>query len=306
MIKYIVRRTVASIFTLWILATLTFFLMNLIPGDPFSDEKRLPPRIIENMKRYYGLDRPLPVQYGLYMKRLAKLDLGYSIRYSSRKVNSIIKDAFPYSAQLGVQSLLYGIILGLSLGIFAAVKHNRVEDRLAMAIAVFGVSVPGFILAALLQYLFGVKLRIFPVALFDSMIHTVLPTIALGTRILASQARLMRTSMLDVLNQDYIRTAVAKGVPYPIVVWRHAVGNAILPIVTILGPLTAILLTGTFVVENIFAIPGLGRFFVQGIQTLDYPVILGTTLFYGAFLVFLNLAVDIAYGFIDPRIRVGD
>jgi len=302
---YILKRFAISLVTIWILATITFFLMHAIPGDPFSDQKKLPPQILENMKAYYGLDKPLFLQYGIYIKRLAMGDLGYSIRYSSRRVNTIIKDAFPYSAQLGIQSLIYGLLLGLSLGVIASFKHNKSGDYITMVIAVIGVSVPSFILAGLLQYIFAVKLKMFPVALWKGFIYTILPTVALGTRIMASQARMMRTSMLDVLHQDYVKTAKAKGLSSGAVIWKHTIRNAILPIVTMLGPLTAILLTGTFVVENIFAIPGLGRFYVQGIQTLDYPVILGTTVFYGSFLVFMNLLVDVAYGFVDPRIKIG-
>ncbi len=290
--------------TIWILATITFFLMNAVPGDPFSDQKRLPPEVIENLKEYYGLDKPLIVQYFTYMGNLLQGDLGYSMEQQSRTVNDIIADTFPYSAHLGIQSLIFGITIGLTLGVLAALHHNKTLDYITMIVAVLGVSVPNFIIGALLQYFFAVKWDVFPVAQWKGFLFTILPTIALGSRILASQARMIRATTLEVLEQDYIKTARAKGLRKGMIVWRHIIRNAILPIVTSLGPLIAAILTGTFVIEKIFAIPGLGKYFVIGIQNLDYPVILGTTIFYGAFLVFLNLLIDIVYGLIDPRIKV--
>jgi oligopeptide transport system permease protein len=304
MFRYILKRLVISLITIWILATITFFLAKAIPGNPFMDEKKVQPQILENMKRYYGLDKPLIVQYFTYVGNVAKGDLGYSIRFKTRRVNDIIADAFPYSAHLGIQSLIFGVTIGLTLGVLAALNHNRAVDYVTMVIAVIGVSVPNFIIGVLLQYFLGNKYQIFPVAQWKGFMYTVLPTIALGTRILASQARMMRATTLDVLGQDYIKTAKSKGLTKGVIVFRHVVRNSILPIITLLGPLVAVLLTGTFVVEKIFAIPGLGQHFVKGINGLDYPVILGTTIFYGTFLVILNLIVDIIYGLIDPRIKI--
>lgn len=304
MYKYILKRIGISFITIWILITITFLLMNAIPGEPFSDKRKLPPQVLENLNSYYGLDKPLIIQYFKYMGNILKGDLGYSLTYKTRTVNDIIAQAFPYSAQLGMQSLIFGLTLGLALGVLSAFYHNRALDYITMIIAVIGVSVPNFIIGGFLQYFLGVKYQLFPVAQWKGLLYTILPTIALGSRILATQARMMRTSTLEVLNQDYIKAAGARGLNKVTIIGRHVIRNAILPIITTLGPLTATILTGTFVIENIFAIPGLGRYFVQGIQDLDYPVILGTTLFYGVFLVALNLFVDIIYGFIDPRIKI--
>ncbi len=306
MYKYILKRIGTSIITIWVLITITFLLMNAIPGEPFSDQRKLPPQVLENLNEYYGLDKPLIIQYFKHMGNILKGDLGYSLTYKTRTVNDIIAQAFPYSAQLGIQSLIFGLTLGLALGILAALHHNRALDYITMIIAVIGVSVPNFIIGGFLQYFLGVKYQLFPVAQWKGFIYTILPTIALGSRILATQARMMRSSTLEVLNQDYIKAAKAKGLSKTVIIGNHIIRNSILPIITTLGPLSATILTGTFVIENIFAIPGLGRYFVQGIQDLDYPVILGTTLFYGVFLVVLNLLVDIIYGFIDPRIKIVD
>ncbi|NLM43526.1 MAG: ABC transporter permease [Clostridiales bacterium] len=304
MIRYIIKRFFVSLITVWILATLTFFLVRALPGDPFSSEK-ITPEIKANMMKYYGLDKPLPVQYVTYMTNLLKGDMGYSLRYKNREVNAIIADAFPASAELGIRSLIFSITVGLILGIIAALNHNKGWDYISMIIAVIGVSVPSFVVGALVQYLFGIHWKILPVAQWKSFAHTIMPTFSLGLGTLALIARLMRTSMLEVVGQDYIKTAKAKGLSPIQVTVKHQIRNAILPVVTVLGPIAAALLTGTFVVEQIFAIPGLGRHYVLSIQNLDYTMVLGLTIFFGAFLVFMNFLVDIAYGFVDPRIRVG-
>lgn len=304
MLKYILKRFFVSLITVWILATLTFFLVRILPGDPFTSEK-ITPEIKANMMKYYGLDRPLPVQYAKYMGNLVKGDMGYSLKYKNREVNNIIRDAFPASAELGIRSLAFSVTIGLVLGIIAALNHNKGWDYASMIIAVIGVSVPSFIIGGLIQYIFAIKFKILPVAQWKSFAHTIMPTFALGLGTLALIARLMRTSMLEVVGQDYIKTAKAKGLSPVQVTIKHQIRNAILPVVTVLGPLVAALLTGTFVVEQIFAIPGLGRHYVISIQNQDYTMILGLTIFFGAFLVFMNFLVDIAYGFVDPRIRVG-
>jgi len=302
--RYIVRRLLVSLITIWILATLTFFLVRILPGDPFTSEK-ITPEIKANMMKYYGLDKPLPVQYATYMGNLLKGDMGYSLRYKNREVNNIIADAFPASAELGIRSLIFSVSVGLVLGIIAALNHNKGWDYASMVIAVIGVSVPSFVVGALIQYLFGIKWKILPVAQWKSFAHTIMPTFSLGLGTLALIARLMRTSMLEVVGQDYIKTAKAKGLSPAQVTVKHQIRNAILPVVTVLGPLVAALLTGTFVVEQIFAIPGLGRHYVLSIQNLDYTMVMGLTIFFGAFLVAMNFLVDIAYGLVDPRIRVG-
>lgn len=301
--KYIIKRFFISVVTILVLVTIVFILIRLLPGDPFSDPL-VPDEIRLRMLSYYGLDRPVMEQYGLYMQNLLKGDLGYSLRYKGRTVNRIIADSFPYSLDLGLRALFTASISGLFLGITSALNKDKKWDGLTMLIAIVGVSVPSFIMASLLQYFLAFKFGWFPVAQYESIMHTILPTFALSLGTLAVLARLMRTSMLDVVGMDYIKNAKAKGLSQFQITWKHQIRNAILPIVTILGMTVASLLTGTFVIENIFAIPGMGKHYVMGIQNLDYPMISGLTIVYGTFLVFSQFLVDILYGFIDPRIRV--
>ena len=304
MLKYIGKRFLISLITIWVLITISFFLIRLVPGDPFLSEK-ITPEIKANMIKYYGLDQPLYKQYVTYLGRLVfEQDLGNSLRYKARSVNDVISNNFPVSANLGLRALAFAIITGVTLGIIAALNHNKGWDRASIIIAVLGISVPNFIIAGLLQWLFGVELKWLPVATYKTFAHTIMPSFSLGLATLAMLARYMRTSMLDVVGQDYIKTAKAKGLSPMQVTIKHQIRNAMLPVVTLLGPITAILLTGGFVVETVFAIPGLGQYFVRSMQNLDYPMILGTTIFYGAFLILMNFIVDILYGVIDPRIRV--
>lgn len=303
MLKYIVKRLFVSLVTIWILTSIVFFLIRVLPGDPFTSDK-ISPQILENMRKYYGLDQPMVVQYEKYMKNLLQGDMGYSLRYKNRTVNQVIGDAFSKSAELGIRALLFAVPIGLLFGIISALNHNKTWDYSCMIIAVLGVSVPSFIVGALLQYVFAIRLKLLPVAQWKGLEYTILPSIALGLYTLALLARLMRASMLEVTGQDYVMTAEAKGLPIYKIIWRHQIRNAILPVVTVLGPIVAELITGTFVVEHIFAIPGLGRHYVMGIQNLDYTLVLGLTIFYGAFVILMNLLVDIVYGFVDPRIRV--
>jgi len=275
----------------------------MLPGDPFSSNK-VTPEIAKNMLKYYGLDKPMYEQYYVFIKNLIRGDLGYSLRYSGRTVNQIIADAFPRSADLGIRALIFAVTAGLMLGIVAALNHNKTWDKVSMLIAIVGISVPSFIVGALLQYYFAVKLGWFPAAQWKGFAYTVLPSFALGLGTLALVARLMRASMLEVVNQDYIKTAKAKGLTQIQITWKYQIRNAILPVVTILGPTVAYLTTGSFVVEQIFAIPGLGRHYVVAIQNLDYSLTLGLTIFFGSFLVLMNFIVDIAYGIVDPRIRL--
>lgn len=303
MVKYILNRLLVSLITAWVLVTIVFFLVRLLPGDPFLSEK-VTPEIKANMMRYYGLDKPIHIQYVTFLQNLLKGDFGYSLRYKNRTVNEVIKQAFPYSADLGIRAVIFATIAGVTLGIIAALNRNRTWDYLAMFIAIVGVSVPSFVIGPLLQYVFATKLNLLPVSQWKGFSYTIMPTFALSLGSLALMARLMRASMLDVVNQDFIKTAKAKGLSPFQIIWKHQVRNAILPVITVLGPVTATLLTGTFVVEQIFAIPGLGKFYVLGIQNLDYSLVLGMTTFYGLFLIAANFVVDIIYGLIDPRIRI--
>jgi oligopeptide transport system permease protein len=287
-----------------VVATGTFILMHAIPGGPFKKEKALPPAVQRNIEERYKLNDPLWKQYTDYLKNLVRGDLGPSFKYLGRSVNDIIRDGFPVSATLGAWAILFALVVGVPAGIISALNQNKWQDNVVMAIAIIGVSVPNFVIATLLMYVFAVKLRWLPVAMWGTPKHVILPMIALAGFPAAFFARLMRSSTLDVLSQDYIRTARAKGLSWYAVVVKHVVKNAILPVVTYLGPLIAGILTGSFVVENIFAIPGLGRYYVTSIYNRDYTTIMGVTIFYSAFLVLLNFLVDIAYGWIDPRIKL--
>lgn len=317
MFNYVIKRIVYSFLTLVVLVSFTFFLMRLMPGDPFIGTKAIPPTVHQALKEKYDLDKPMYVQYGKYLYNVfLKGDLGDSLYYKGRPVTEIIAGVFPVSAELGIRALVIAIVMGLTLGVLAAVKRAKLTDTLVMIIAVFGVSVPGFIVGGLLNYFIGVKFsgwvktafhityNLIPVAGWKNESYKILPVLALCLGSLAQIARLMRANMIDVMNSDYIKTAKAKGLSPAAVIFKHGLRNGIMPVVTILGPLAAALLTGTFVIEQIFSVPGMGKFFVSSVQTLDYTVISGMTLFYGAFLIILNMFVDIAYGFIDPRIRL--
>ncbi len=303
LLRYILKRFFISLLTIWILTTIVFFLIRVLPGDPFTSEKTTP-QIRESMMKYYGFDKPIYVQYAKYIKNLLQGDMGYSLKYKNRTVNQVITNAFPNSAELGIRALMFAIPMGVLLGIISALNHNKAWDYGSMIIAVIGVSVPSFIIGGLLQYVFAIRLRWLPVAQWKGFEYTILPSFALALGTLALLARLMRASMLEVTGQDYILTAEAKGLPIYKIVWKHQIRNAILPVVTVLGPIVAALITGTFVIEQIFAVPGLGKHYVNGIQNLDYTLVLGLTIFYGAFVIMLNFIVDIIYGFVDPRIRV--
>lgn len=309
MTKYVIKRLAYTVVTLFALCSLTFVIMRLLPGDPFVGEKAIPPEVMANLNAKYGLDKPLWEQFVIYIGNFVRGDFGTSIKFN-RPVSQIISESFVYSLDLGVRALIFAVIMGVFLGILAAVKRGTAWDTLTMFIAIVGVSVPSFIVGAVLQYSLGLKLfeltgmKIFAVTGWKTLNAKILPAFALSFSSMATISRLMRTSMLDVLGQDYIKTARAKGLSSRKIIWKHAVRNAIMPVITVLGPITASVLTGAFVVEKIFVIPGLGKHFVQSVQELDYTMISGTTIFYGAFLVFANLAVDLAYGFIDPRVKL--
>ncbi|MFP7170896.1 ABC transporter permease [Terribacillus sp. 7520-G] len=302
---YIVKRLLTMLLTIWVIASLTFLIMKFIPGDPFaSDADVLPEEVLQNIRAKYNLDEPVAVQYVLYMKDLVTFDLGFSIQSETRSVNSIIAEGAPASALLGLQAMVVALVLGLLLGIVAALNHNRALDYVSMFIAIVGISVPSFILAPLLIKYLAVDWGLFPVASWGTWLHSVLPTLALAATPLAVIARFMRSSMLEVTNQNYIKTADAKGLSKSKLVIRHGIRNAILPVISFIGPLFVSLITGTFVIEKIFAIPGIGRYFVDSIFNRDYPVIMGTTIFFSTLLVLTLFIIDISYRFIDPRIKL--
>ncbi|MCI9360815.1 MAG: ABC transporter permease [Hungatella sp.] len=309
MLKYTLKRLGYAVLTLFVLITLTFFMMRMLPGDPFLGDKTVTGAALENMKAKYGLDKPVIVQYFIYLGNCVRGDLGTSITYN-KAVMDIISEAFLVSADLGIRALIFAVIAGILLGMVAAVKRGSAWDSISMFIAMIGVSVPSFIMGALFQYFLGLQLRkllgfaLFPVQGWGDFSKTILPSFALGLGSLATVSRLMRTSMLDVLNQDYIKTAKAKGLSQTKIILRHTVRNAIMPVLTILGPTVASVLTGTFVIESIFNIPGLGKYFVMSIKDLDYTMISGTTVFYGALLILCTLVVDLLYGLIDPRVKL--
>ena len=303
MAKYIAKRVLLAIVTLFVLTSVVFVLVRLMPGDPFSSDK-MTPEIRANMEAYYGLDKPLPVQYVTYMKNVLHGNLGYSLKYGDRTVNRIIAESFPYSADLGIRALTFALFFGLILGIIAALNRGKKLDFFCILIAIIGTSIPDFIMGSLLQYFFGIKWKILPVAQYTSFMHTILPSIAVGFYTLASVSSLMRSSMLEVVTSDYSKTAKAKGLSDFRITVKHQIRNAITPIITIMGPTVASVLTGTFVIEALFAIPGMGRYYVESINMNDYTLVLGMTIFYGAFLIVSILIVDILYGVVDPRIRL--
>ncbi len=303
MFSYILKRLIISFFTILVLVTVVFFLVRMMPGDPFLSDK-LTSEIRENMLRYYGFDQPLHVQYIRYIGNLLRGDLGVSMHYNGIPVTSTIRDSFPYSASLGLRALSLAFCVGIVLGVLSALNRGRFLDYFCIFVAILGVSLPDFVTGYLLQYVFSIKLKLLPIALWRGFKYTILPTFALSFYTTALLTRIMRASMLEVTGQDYVKVAKAKGLSAFQVVVRHQLRNAILPVITILGPVTAAILTGTFIIESIYAIPGMGKFYVSGIQNLDYSQVLGLTVFYGTFLVMANFVVDILYGFVDPRIRV--
>jgi len=302
--RYVLKRIFSSIITLWVVVTLTFTLSRVIPGGPFDSEKDTPIEVRKNLEERYKLNEPVYIQYVDYLKNLVKLDLGPSFKQKGVSINEIISRGFPVSAKLGVAAVSLAVVFGLILGIIAALKQGRWPDRVTMFISTLGVTIPAFVIATLFIYFFAEKLRWFPVYGLDTPRHYVLPAIALGGYSMAFISRLVRSSLLDVIRQDYIRTAKAKGLSETSIIIKHALKNAMLPVVTYLGPLVAGVLTGSFVIEKIFTIPGLGRSFVDSIGNRDYTAILGVTVFYSLFLVLCNLFVDLVYAFIDPRIKL--
>jgi oligopeptide transport system permease protein len=304
MLKYTLKRLVNAFIVLFIIATATWFLMQLLPGSPLQNTEKLTDEAEAQIEEQYGLDKPLPVQYAQYMTGLVRGDLGNSYLYGGRSVSSIIMERLPVSVFLGTQAIIVGLVVGLFLGIVSALKQNSIWDSGAAFLAVLGVSIPDFVLAPLAQYWLGLKLGIFPIAFFESWWHSVLPSLVISTIVAAVIATFTRTEMLEVLGQDYVTLAKSKGLSRLAVVLRHVLRNSMIPLVTILLPLTAAVVTGLLIVETVFSIPGLGEQFVRSIFEKDFPIIMGTTILFSVFFVASYLIQDILYGIIDPRIRV--
>ena len=309
MLTYTLKRILQGVITVWFIATATFFAMHAVPGDPLQSDKAVSEEIRANLQSRYGLDKPLAQQYLIYLGNMISGDFGISFTQQNREVNDIIKEHFPVSATLGVLAIVVSGLSGILWGALTAVYRNRLPDVIIMALVIFGISVPSFVFAAIgqmglvsLNQFF--EATILPIAGWGTVQHMLIPALVLGLGTTAFLTRLMRSSMLEIIDSDYTRTAQAKGLPEGWIFLKHQLRNAVLPVVTVIGPSIAAITTGGFVVESVFAIPGLGRYFVQAVQQSDYTVIMGTTVFYGAFLVVMVIVVDLIYGLLDPRVRV--
>lgn len=304
MLGYIFKRLVYIVIAMYLIITATFFLMQLAPGSPFASEKNFPPAIEEQLNAKYGLDNPWYIQYKDYLVSTLSFDFGESMKYKGRSTNDIIAESFPVSVALGVQAMILAIGIGIFLGVISALYHNKFPDYVSTVVAILGISVPSFILAGLFQYYLSFKAGWFPVSGWKGFSYTLLPSVAIAFTHAGFIAKLTRSSMLEQTNSDYVKLARAKGIGKWTVVVKHSLRNALLPVITYLGPLSAGVITGSFIIEQIFAIPGLGRHFVTSITNRDYTVIMGTTVFYSIILLFAVLIVDILYGVIDPRIKL--
>jgi ABC-type dipeptide/oligopeptide/nickel transport system permease component len=308
-LTYTLKRLLQGIVTVWFIATATFVAMHAVPGDPLANQRATNEAIRSNLEQRYGLDRPISEQYVVFMEGILRGDFGISFTQENRRVNDIIRENFPVSATLGILAVAYAALGGILMGALTALFRNRLPDLVIMLLVILGISVPSFVVAALSQ-LALVDMNAFlgfsllPVAGWGTLRHMIVPSMVLGLGTMAYLTRLMRSSMLEITSSDFIRTARAKGLPPARIFLKHQLRNAILPVVTVLGPAIAAITTGGFVVELVFAIPGLGRYFVEAVQQLDYTVIMGTTVFYGAFLVSMVIVVDLLYGWIDPRVRL--
>ena len=304
MVKYILKRLGMAVVTVWLVATLTFFLMNMVPGGPFLSEKAVSPKALKALEAKYGLDKPLFEQYLTYMGDAVHGDFGDSLKQRGRTVSGIITSKFPVSARLGGMAVLVAFCIGVPLGCISALNRGKIGDNIIIVIATCGIAVPSFVICTMLMYVFGVRLGWLPTLGLSTWKHYIMPVLALAFYPTAYITRLMRSSMLDVLGQDYMRTAKAKGLNQMVCLFKHALRNAILPIVTYMGPLLAYTVTGSFIVEKIFTIPGLGSEFIGSITNRDYTVIMGTTIFLATLMVFMNVVVDIVYKLVDPRIKL--
>ena len=305
--RYALKRLVQGAVTVWFIATATFFAMHMVPGDPLAGDKQVSAKIRENLEAKYGLDKPLMTQYAIYMGNLARGDFGISFTQENRRVNDIIREHFPVSATLGILAVVFAALGGILWGALTALNRNRMPDIVITLLVILGISVPSFVFAALGQLTLvnindALGFSLLPVAGWGTVAHMLVPSLVLGLGTMAYLTRLMRSSMLEIMNADFVRTAKSKGVPASRIFTHHQLRNAILPVITVLGPSIAVITTGGFVVEIVFAIPGLGRYFVQAVQQSDYTVIMGTTVFYGAFLVLMVIIIDLVYGVIDPRV----
>lgn len=316
MLKFIFKRIFTGLITLFLVITITFFLLHKLPGDPFESEKAIPPQVKANLMVKYGIDKPLGVQYVNYLKNVAKGDLGISMKEKGRTVNSVIKNSFPISADLGIRSVIFGLVFGIPLGIIAALNRGKKLDYTSMIIAVIGISVPSFVIAGVLQLyavdihkailLDRLHLPLGKILLtgWDSPAKKILPVIALGFFSVAEVARLMRSKMIEIMDQDYIKLAIAKGVQPINIIFKHALRNAMLPIITVISPSIAAILTGSFVIETMFSIGGLGKYYIGSIIDRDYTMVLGVTVFYSAFLILMMIVMDILYALVDPKIKL--
>ncbi len=304
MLQFILRRLTGSILVVLIIMTISFFMIRIAPGGPFDAEKPLPPEIKRNIEKKYHLDEPLYQQYWRYLSGIVfHLDLGPSFKYPNRTINEFIELGFPVTFRLACYSLIYAVTIGVFTGLIAALRQNTRWDYIAMGVAMLGVSIPNFVLGPLLQLFFGLELDLLPISGWDKPTDYILPSITLGSIYAASIARLTRGGMLEVVRQDFIRTARAKGLRERLIIGRHMIKGGLLPVITYLGPATAFMMGGSIVIEKIFDIPGLGRHFVQSALNRDYTMTLGLTIFFSAIILFFNLVVDIAYTFIDPRVK---
>lgn len=316
MLKFIFKRIFTGLITLFLVITITFFLLHKLPGDPFESEKAIPPQVKANLMVKYGMDKPIGIQYVNYLKNVAKGDLGISMKEKGRTVNSVIKTSFPVSADLGIRAVIFGLIFGIPLGIIAALNRGKKLDYSSMIIAVIGISVPSFVIAGILQ-LYSVDVH---KAILINKLHLplgkilltgwdmpskkILPVIALGFFSVAEVARLMRSKMIEIMDQDYIKLAIAKGVKPINIILKHALRNAMLPIITVISPSIAAILTGSFVIETMFSIGGLGKYYIGSIVDRDYTMVLGVTVFYSAFLILMMIIMDILYALVDPKIKL--
>ena len=304
MYSFILRKMFVLFLSLFLISSLTFFLMKAVPGSPFVDEREIPEEVLQSLNRHYGLDKPWYVQYGKYIKGLITCDLGPSLRYEGTTVSGIIKEGFHVSFLLGIQALLISLFLGILIGTFAATHRGKWQDHLCTLLSIIGISAPGFIIATILQFVFAMKLDLFPIARWGSFSHTLLPSFSLAAFPIAFIARLTRSKMIEELGQDYVQTARSKGLSEKKVIFKHVLKNSLLPVITYLGPLSSSVLTGSFIIEKIFGIPGLGGWLVKSIANRDYTLIMGITVFYSSILLIIVFLVDIAYTWVDPRIRI--
>lgn len=305
-LKYVLKRVFFMAITLWLIATITFFLMQLLPGTPYTNQERLSPETIAMLNQQVGLDKPVIVQYGIYLSNLLQGDFGISFQFKNQPVAHLLAGRVGPSLQLGLQAIIFGTVIGTILGTISAMKQNTWADTSSTLVAILGRSIPNFVFAVLLQYIFAIRLHVLPIAKWDGFIYTILPTIALAMSPLADSARFIRTEMVEVLHSDYVELARAKGLSRWEIPFKHGLRNSLIPLMTLLGPLAVALMTGSLVVENIFAIPGIGEQFVKSITTNDYPTIMAVTILYSFMLIFVILVVDLLYGLVDPRIRVSE